>query len=143
MINLVKCGQAFCSVALLAMVSVASAGVAVVVNPSVSDAFDKSQVERLFLGKSSSLPGGSKAQVVDQADGAAARVSFYQGVSGKSESQVKAYWSKLIFTGKGTPPGQVSDDGAVKSFVASTPGGIGYIDSGAVDESVRVVLELP
>ena len=143
MIKSVKWAQLFLMGAAVAVAGATSAGIAVVVNPAVGDSFDKSQVERLFLGKTSKLPGGGAAQVVDQVDGTAARVGFYQGVSGKSESQVKAYWSKLIFTGKGTPPQQVADDAAVKAFVGSTANGIGYVDSGSVDGSVKVVFELP
>ena len=65
---------------------------------------------------------------------------FYKKVVGKSESQAKAYWSKQIFTGKGTPPEEVGGDDAVKAKIASTPSAVGYIDASAVDGSVKQVL---
>jgi hypothetical protein len=47
----------------------------------------------------------------------------------------------MVFTGKGTPPKEVADDAAVKSFVATTPGAVGYIDESKVDASVKVLLK--
>lgn len=52
---------------------------------------------------------------------------------------MKAYWSKLVFTGKGTPPQEVPGDAEVKALIGSNPSTIGYIDAGSVDASVKVV----
>ena len=119
----------------------ANAGVAVVVNPgnamteiSVKDA------QRLYLGKTSKFPGGGKAAVIDQSGGQAARAVFYDKVVGKTESQAKSYWSKQIFTGKGTPPEQIGGDAEVKAKVGANPQAIGYIDDSQVDGSVKSVL---
>ena len=68
---------------------------------------------------------------------------FYTDVVGKSEAQLKRHWSQLVFTGKGKPPPSVADDQAVKDWVASTPGAIGYIDGGSVDASVKVLSIIP
>lgn len=97
-------------------------------------------VKAVFLGKNKVLPGGAKAVPVGPEEGSATYGAFADKVLGKSESQLKAYWSKLIFSGKGTPPNAFADDAAVKAFVAKTPGAIGYIDGAAVDGSVTVVL---
>lgn len=96
-------------------------------------------MSRIFLGKTSDFPSGDQAIPVDQDEGSATRDAFNNSVLGKNSSQLKAYWSRLIFTGKGTPPKEVGDDAAVKSLVAANPNMIGYIDSSAVDDSVKVV----
>jgi ABC-type phosphate transport system substrate-binding protein len=114
---------------------------AVIVSSSNANAsLDSDTVSRIYLGKSSNFPSGDQAVPVDQSEGSATRDAFNGSVLGKSSSQLKAYWSRLIFTGKGTPPKEVGDDAAVKKLVAANPNMIGYIDSAAVDDTVKVVL---
>lgn len=119
----------------------AHAEVAVIVHPSNGANLTAEDIQRLFLGKLKSFPGGGDATPVNQKEGQPTREQFNQGVLNKSESQLKAYWSQLVFTGKGTPPKEHDNDEAIKAFVAATPGGIGYIDSAKVDGSVKVVLK--
>ena len=120
--------------------SVASAEVAVIVSASNGNAnLDQDTIARVFLGKSKNFPDGSQAVPVDQNAGTASREAFNSTVLGKSSSQLKAYWSRLIFTGKGTPPKESGDDATVKDLVANNPNLIGYVDSSVVDGSVKVV----
>lgn len=119
----------------------AQAEVAVIVNPGNGASLSAEDVQRLFLGKLKSFPGGGEANPVNQKEGQPAREQFNQAVLNKSESQLKAYWSQLVFTGKGTPPKELDNDDAIKALVASTPGAIGYIDAAKVDGSVKVVLK--
>lgn len=119
--------------------AIAHAGVAVIVHPSNTSSVSEEDVQRLFLGKSKSFPSGGEATPINSKD-AGSRDQFNQAVLGKNESQVKAYWSQLVFTGKGTPPKELDSDDAVKAFVASTPNAIGYIDASKVDGSVKAVI---
>ena len=57
----------------------------------------------------------------------------------KSGSQLKSYWSKLVFTGKGTPPKVVANDAEVISLISANPNLIGYIDAAAVTGTVKVI----
>jgi ABC-type phosphate transport system substrate-binding protein len=119
---------------------IANAEVAVIVNSSNANAtMSNSDISRIFLGKSSKFPDGSAASAIDQNAGNATRQEFNDKVLGKSESQLKSYWSRLIFTGKGSPPKQLGDDAAVKAAVAADANAIGFIDSASVDGSVKVV----
>ena len=120
------------------------ADVAVVVNkanPSAS--LTANVVADIFLNKASSFPAGGSASPVDLKEGEATRDEFYDKVSGKSAAQMKAYWSRLIFTGKGKPPASVGSAAEVLQKVASDPSAIGYVDAGSVNDSVKVVLTLP
>ncbi|HEY6132300.1 MAG TPA: phosphate ABC transporter substrate-binding protein, partial [Halioglobus sp.] len=120
------------------------AEVAVIVHPSSAvTSLSEDDIARLFLGKAKSFPGGGAAVPVNQTEGSAARDKFNEGICKKNASQYKAYWSQLVFTGKGTPPKDAGDDAAVKALVAANPTMIGYIDSSAVDASVKVVFKLP
>lgn len=95
------------------------------------------QASQFFLGKSNLFTP------VDQADGSAIRNEFYKKVADKDASQVKALWSKLVFTGKATPPKEYPNSADVKKAVAADPKAIGYIDKSAVDDTVKVILTLP
>ena len=72
----------------------------------------------------------------------AAREHFYSKPTGKSSAQVKAAWSRLVFSGKGTPPKELGSSADVKKFVAANADAIGYIEKSAVDGSVKVVLSV-
>jgi len=113
--------------------------VAVVSAKSPIAALDKSQVADIFLGKASRFPNGLQAVPIDQAEGSAVRDEFYGKVVGKTAAQIKAYWSKIIFTGRGQPPTSVSNSIEMKKRISENPAAIGYIDRSMVDDSVRVV----
>ncbi len=120
------------------------AEVAVIVNPSSGVAsMTDDEVSRLFLGKSNSFPSGGQAVPLNQDEGSAVRDKFNEAVCKKNASQYKAYWSQLVFTGKGTPPKDSGKDAAVKALVAANANMIGYVDASAVDASVKVVYKVP
>ena len=125
----------------LVVSAAAFSGVSVVVHPSNSNEMSKSDITRIFLGKKKSYPDGGEAIPVDQAEGSATRSAFVSTVLKKNGQQIKAYWAQLLFTGKGTPPKEVGGSGDVKKLVSENPALIGYIDSGEVDGSVKVVHE--
>ena len=51
----------------------------------------------------------------------------------------EAAWSRLVFSGKATPPKEVGNSAEVKKLVSANPNTIGYIEKSAVDASVKVV----
>lgn len=129
--------------ALLGLHLGAQAGVAVVVGAkSPAAKLTADQVSALFLAKSPSLPGAGTAVLIDQAEGAAIRDTFYTKVTGKNAAQMKALWSRLVFSGSAQPPKAVGNGADVKKAVAANPDAIGYIDSAEVDASVKVVLSV-
>ncbi|WP_332848664.1 phosphate ABC transporter substrate-binding protein [Massilia sp. S19_KUP03_FR1] len=132
------------AVALLASACLAaSAEVLVVVSAkSPATALTQEQAADIFLGRSTTLPGAGAAVPIDQAEGAAVRDEFYQKTAGKSGAQLKAYWSKQIFSGKGQPPKAVADSAAVKAQLASNPNMVAYIDKAALDATVKPLLTI-
>ena len=118
----------------------ALADIVVVVHPdSGVDSLTQDEVQRIFLGKTKSFPNGQQAIPINQDDGRPIRESFNEKVCNKDSGQYRAYWSQLIFTGKGTPPKDGGDDAAVKALVAKNPNIVSYIDASQVDGSVKVV----
>lgn len=124
---------------LLLSASLATAEVVVIVNaasPVASASAD--DIAQVFLGKSSEI-GGNDVVAVDQTEGNPSRAVFYTKVVQKEPSQLTAYWSRLIFTGKGSPPKQVGGDADVAEAVLDDESALGYVDSTAVVEGVKVI----
>ena len=96
----------------------------------------------MFLGKNKTFSNGESAKAINLKSGNAIRKNFEKEVLGKSSSQVKAYWSKLIFSGKAKPLKEGASDSEVLNWVSSTPNAIGYIDASKVDDSVKVIKKL-
>jgi ABC-type phosphate transport system substrate-binding protein len=103
------------------------------------DTITPDQATDIFLSNVATFPSGGVAVPIDQSEASAVRTEFYAKAASKSPSQMKAYWSKLIFTGKGRPPKEVPDSAAVKKLIAANPNLIGYIDGSELDASVKVV----
>ncbi len=130
--------QALLACSALSVASLACAEIVVVVNPkNPATRMFAEQASQFFLGKSSMFTP------IDQSDSSAIRAEFYQKVTGKDSSQVKAIWSKIVFTGKGSPPKEYNSSSEVKKAVAADPTAIAYIDKSAVDDTVKVILSIP
>jgi hypothetical protein len=114
--------------------------VAVVSSKSSITTLSKNQVMEIFLGKRTRFPDGSSAVPIDQTEGSVARDEFYSRFADMSPAQVKAYWSKIIFTGRGQPPRAAADGVEAKKLVIANLSAISYIDRSLVDSSLRVVL---
>jgi ABC-type phosphate transport system substrate-binding protein len=129
-----------CALSLLS--KAARADIVVVVSAGNPNVPSKFQIKNIFLGLQNQFADGTRAKPVDQSDERPIRNDFYMQLSGRDESEMKAYWAGLIFTGDASPPRSVRDDGEVKKFIQENPGGIGYIDDKSVDASVKAVLTI-
>jgi ABC-type phosphate transport system substrate-binding protein len=99
----------------------------------------RNQVADIFLGRSVQFPDGSRAVPLDQPESSPVRSAFNDRVLGRSAAQIRAHWAKIIFTGRGRPPQDVSGCAEVKNAIAEDPRAIGYIERSSVDASVVVV----
>ena len=99
----------------------------------------KSELSDLFLGRASRFPDGRSAVPIDLSEGSEARPLFYQNYLGRSLAQMKAHWSKIIFTGRGSTPREARSSEELRRLVANDPRAIGYLERGMVDASVRIV----
>ena len=126
---------------ILACPTVEADVVAVVSSKSAVTALTKSQVADLFLGRSIRFPGGMQAVPIDRDEGTRAREEFYAAFTGKSPAQVKSYWAKMIFTGRGQPPRSVASDAEVRKILEANPQAIAYVERGALDSGLRVLAE--
>lgn len=116
----------------------------VIVHPdNPADRLTRDQVVDLYMGRRADFPDGLPARPIDLDAGSPLRASYYQRLVGKTVAQVNAYWARLLFTGRMTPPPSLPDSERVIAAVQKNPGAIGYIDSRNLDDRVKVVFQLP
>lgn len=117
----------------------AMADVEVIVHPSNGAALDQDTIQRIFLGKTRAFPGGGEAVAISVKDDTPVANEFTEKVLAKSPKQLKAYWAKMVFTGKGTPPKQVESAANVVELVSNNPNLIGFVPAGSAGGGVKVV----
>lgn len=116
----------------------AVAEVAIIVNPANAAAISTEDIKSLFSGRQKSFTDGKTALVLSLEESNPTRSEFNNAVLGKTDAQMKAYWSKLLFTGKGTPPKELTA-AEMLELIAANPNTIGYIDAASVNDAVKVI----
>lgn len=130
----------FLTLLLALLASATQAEVVVVVhrdNPVAE--FSRRQLVDLYMGRTLYYPDGNQVLRIDQSPESSIRAHFYRGLVDKSVAEVNAYWAKLLFTGRASPPQVVNDSQGVLKTVRSNRNAIGYVDSADVDDTVKVV----
>jgi len=113
--------------------------VVVIVHPSVAETASASDLERIFLGKAKSLPGGARVVPINLEPGNAVRDEFNTKVLNKSDSQLKSYWSRLVFTGKAQPPQDVGSEAEMINMIKNNPNMIGYVSADNASGDVKII----
>jgi ABC-type phosphate transport system substrate-binding protein len=117
--------------------------VVIVNNANPVDNLSLGELKKLFLGDRSRWDTGKAVAPVMLPPGAPERTSFLKIVCGMSDADLGKYFMQAAFTGKSaTPPKEVGSAGALKSFVAGSPGAIGFVkasDLSAGDTTVKAV----
>ena len=107
-------------------------------NPNSS--IDKDQASSYLLKKKSrweNWDSGAKVDPVDLNGNSPTRAAMSEAIHGRSVASIKNYWQRQIFSGRSTPPPELSNDQAVVDFVKSKPGAIGYVSSSARLDGVK------
>ncbi len=115
------------------------AGYSVVVHPENTSEFDYQIVKRIFLGKETAFSDGVTATVITHSANSALRNEFDEAVLKRKTSAVDAYWSKLVFTGRGIPPQTVNSDQEMIELILQNKNAIGFIETSSVTSDVKVV----
>jgi len=101
------------------------------------------QVAAIFLSQTGRYPGGEEAVALDLPVGNVMRDEFYNKVAARTPALMKAYWTKMVFTGRGQPPRELPNSVAVRRMVAENPAMIAYIERTALDASVKAIQVTP
>jgi hypothetical protein len=132
------CGLLLCG---LTARAVADAGVqSVVVNPEVPVAdLSPNGLRGIFGMRLLAWPDGTPVRVFVLSDDAPEHVEFAKRRLSIFPHQLRRAWDRLVYSGIGQAPIRVETVEDMRSHVASTPGAIGYLPTGMLDDTVRVV----
>lgn len=125
------------------LAGVVSAELVVIVNANnpISE-LTREQVVDLYMGRRTQFPDGRPALPIDLSPDSPLRAAYYQTLVGKTVAQVNAYWARLLFTGRATPPRVLSTPETVLDVVHANPDAIAYLDSQMLDDHVHIVYRL-
>jgi ABC-type phosphate transport system substrate-binding protein len=117
--------------------------VVVVNSANPVESVSMSELKKLFLSDRSRWETGKAVAPVMLGPGSAERVAFLKSVCGMNDEDFSKYFLQAAFTGKSaTPPKDVTSAAALKSFVAASPGAIGFVkasDFGSGDAGIKAV----
>ena len=106
------------------------------------DVFDNElsldQVRRIFLNKKSRWGDNSNIVLVVLRQGET-HDAFLEKFVRKTPFQFRAFWKKLVFTGKGRSPRSFATEAELVDYVSMTSGAIGYVGKDAKLEGVKTI----
>ena len=112
----------------------------VVVNPNVpAHALSQGPLRAVFSMRQRSWPNGTPIRVFVLPDNHPLHAHFSKQVLEVFPHQLRSIWDRLVFSGTGQAPIQVSSLEEMRTKVASTPGAIGYLSGEMIDRSVRTL----
>ncbi len=94
-------------------------------------------IAAVFLGQLGSTKASHPLTPIDSEE-PQLRDEFYRTLLGRSQNQMRAYWSRMVFIGQGKPPRQISRD-ILHREIANIPDVIGYIPADQVRSGLRTV----
>ena len=114
---------------------------AVVVNKSNPvEGLTKAQLRKLVMGEQASWSAGKKVSVILRAPGQPERDGVLRAICGMSEEEFNQHLMHADFNGdNAAPPKALGSGEGVRALVASIPGGIGFLKTADVNDSVKVV----
>jgi len=115
----------------------------VIVNPSVGvQQLTRRQTIDIFLGRYRTFPSGVSAMPIDLDIASTERTQFYWLLAHKDAAGMSTWWLRAGYSGQISPPFPVHDARAAVEIVANNRFAIAYVDRAAVDDRVRIALEI-
>ncbi len=116
--------------------------VVVVAKNSSVETLENQQIANIFLTRINRFPNGNKAMPIELRN-SQIRDDFYQEISGKNPTQLMAYWTTLIFSGKGKPPSGYVGLESLIARLGNIPGSISYLQQAQVTDDLKIVYRFP
>ncbi len=100
----------------------------VIVNSSSQLAsLNRQQIVNLFLGRARNFPNGVQSKTFDYKMGSKLRQNFFEWITGKNISDIDAYWARLRYSGRTSPPKEIKSLSDTINMVRTHPNAIAYI----------------
>ncbi|WP_124938894.1 hypothetical protein [Vibrio viridaestus] len=100
------------------------------------------QLTDMYMGRTQYFSDGRAALKIDAPGNSEMRQYFYDFLVNMTLPEVNAYWARLMFSGRATPPMQVSNEHDVMQLVTSNPNAIGYVPEQDVNADVKVIFSI-
>lgn len=135
--NIIKLAATFA----LFVPAIAFADYSVIVNKDNGNTLDKDAISKIYMLRESRFESGNSINAYTYSDTDAARNQFDEDILGRDTAQINSHWSRLSFSGRGTPPTTISSYDEMLQKVSTEKYAVGYVPSNMVNDSVNVVLE--
>jgi len=97
------------------------------------------ELKRIYFGRMKAWSNGTPIVAVDLSLEDPSRKAFSNKVLKKVPKVMKRLYLKRALSGRSQPPKQVSSPEKMLSFVAKTPGAMGYVLKSAVTDKVKII----
>jgi ABC-type phosphate transport system substrate-binding protein len=125
---------------LLLLIAPLTSAVDLVANKSVPhDTLSRSTVRSIFSMRTTSWPNGTPINVFVLGDKSELHARFSKEILGVFPHQLRRAWNRQIFTGTGQAPAKVENEQEMIDQIEQTPGAIGYISEGNINERIRKI----
>jgi ABC-type phosphate transport system substrate-binding protein len=128
---------------LLWIASASAEDIVVVANKKISvDKLSRDQIIDIFMGRNRDISRTETAIPLDLPSALPESELFYSRLTGKTTSEIKAYWARLIFTGRAKPPILAKSQDEAIRIVMEKQGALAYMNRSMINSHVKIVFEL-
>jgi ABC-type phosphate transport system substrate-binding protein len=104
------------------------------------------EIRGYYMKQKTTWPNGEKIRPVDTETDNAARGMFITQILKTTSSDLERHWLEIKYRSAESPPKRMADDEGVIKYVSAFKGGIGFIETSALDKAkdrpIRVVLRV-
>lgn len=117
--------------------------IVVIGNDLVKDSLSLEDLKKAYLLNGIRLNSGAFIQPIDFDEENPIRDDFYKRLLSRNRAQMKSYWARIIFTGKGSPPPVIKNaKEAREQLKANASPTIVYLKESDLDSHDKVLLRL-
>ncbi|WP_348532936.1 hypothetical protein [Modicisalibacter radicis] len=114
--------------------------VVLIANPQLAiGPLPRDTARAIFAMRQRTSPSGQALHVMVLPDAHPVHARFAKGLLDVYPHQLRLAWDRMVFSGTGQAPERVASQAEMLKQVATTPGGLGYIERGYLDDSVHVL----
>lgn len=97
------------------------------------------ELQAIFTMRMRSWPDGQPIRVFVLSDTAAEHIEFSKKLLDIFPYQLRRYWDRLVFSGTGQAPIELSSPSEMYSRISTTSGAIGYLPSEQIGNRVKII----
>jgi ABC-type phosphate transport system substrate-binding protein len=111
-----------------------------VINSDVSqETVSRNTLRSIFSMRKTLWPDGMPIHVFVMPDKTNLHADFSKQFLGLFPHQLRRVWNRQIYSGMGQAPTKVESEKEMREQVAKTPGAIGYLSEGGINERIRTI----